>query len=569
MRQTPRDIIQRAKQLPRQGTADPGLLAGLDAGLKSILETFALYNDSSVQTVNATGKMAKTFDELATAFTTNTDKVKWLEKRNQSLQKTFMLTRKDAANFGQSIDKLSKDFGVGGKAARAYVENLQGIAKGFAGSSKFIESSFGKQMIKIQDDLVKTLGLSKETANAWTSMQVGRGGDLDEELKKQVAIGEAIKQATGYQDAQREIIEGMAGLSADIEAHYNRIPGSLELGILKAKQMGLTVEDIYNAGAKFLNVEETIGKELELQALTGQRLLDQDGESLINKYQQAHLNGDINAEAEALAAIMEKVGDDVKTNPYARQALADLTGLSTTKLAEITRSMALMDKVEGGQELFATSVAGIVADAETYKNTLEDARVTKGYQSTDQIQEDEKDKAETSIINEGLGENKAGDLVDSVTFQLQDYIKTLGTQISSLTATTLPLIKTAQGVAETINLGNAMKDQWLKSMVSLESGATTITADNVLVQGNSTATAAPATAAPGKYADGGVVPAGYPNDTYPALLTSGETVTPAGKLPPNPDMTMFATAIVNAIRQQTAALTNTSNNTSMNPPLWA
>ncbi len=34
-----------------------------------------------------------------------------------------------------------------------------------------------------------------------------------------------------------------------------------------------------------------------------------------------------------------------------------------------------------------------------------------------------------------------------------------------------------------------------------------------------------------KMAGGGVIPPGYPNDTYPALLTSGETVLPPGKLP--------------------------------------
>jgi hypothetical protein len=31
--------------------------------------------------------------------------------------------------------------------------------------------------------------------------------------------------------------------------------------------------------------------------------------------------------------------------------------------------------------------------------------------------------------------------------------------------------------------------------------------------------------------EGGVVPPGYPNDTYPAMLSSGETVTPPKKLP--------------------------------------
>lgn len=38
-----------------------------------------------------------------------------------------------------------------------------------------------------------------------------------------------------------------------------------------------------------------------------------------------------------------------------------------------------------------------------------------------------------------------------------------------------------------------------------------------------------ALAAVPKFAQGGIVPAGYPNDTFPALLTSGEVITPAGK----------------------------------------
>jgi hypothetical protein len=33
-----------------------------------------------------------------------------------------------------------------------------------------------------------------------------------------------------------------------------------------------------------------------------------------------------------------------------------------------------------------------------------------------------------------------------------------------------------------------------------------------------------------KMAEGGIIPGGYPGDTYPALLTSGEMVVPPGKL---------------------------------------
>lgn len=38
---------------------------------------------------------------------------------------------------------------------------------------------------------------------------------------------------------------------------------------------------------------------------------------------------------------------------------------------------------------------------------------------------------------------------------------------------------------------------------------------------------------------GGIVPAGYPNDSYPAMLTSGERVTPPGRLPENGSVQVF------------------------------
>jgi len=53
---------------------------------------------------------------------------------------------------------------------------------------------------------------------------------------------------------------------------------------------------------------------------------------------------------------------------------------------------------------------------------------------------------------------------------------------------------------------------------------------------------------------GGVVPAGYPNDTYPTFLTSGETITPAGGA--SPDVAQLTAAIVAAINNQTKALTS-------------
>jgi hypothetical protein len=63
-------------------------------------------------------------------------------------------------------------------------------------------------------------------------------------------------------------------------------------------------------------------------------------------------------------------------------------------------------------------------------------------------------------------------------------------------------------------------------------------------------------------ADGGVIPAGYPNDSFPDMLTSGETVTPAG------GFDQFAAAIVAAINSQTRALTDNKFGGGMNAPYY-
>lgn len=66
-----------------------------------------------------------------------------------------------------------------------------------------------------------------------------------------------------------------------------------------------------------------------------------------------------------------------------------------------------------------------------------------------------------------------------------------------------------------------------------------------------------------KMATGGVVPAGFPNDTYPALLTSGEMVIP--KAHPLPNMTGSAVEIFGEFRVRgsdlVTAISNTNNRT--------
>jgi hypothetical protein len=64
-----------------------------------------------------------------------------------------------------------------------------------------------------------------------------------------------------------------------------------------------------------------------------------------------------------------------------------------------------------------------------------------------------------------------------------------------------------------------------------------------------------------KFAEGGIVPPGFPNDSYPAFLTSGEKVIPQGKELPGNDMTnALLGKILTALQQQQTVETSVKFN---------
>jgi hypothetical protein len=85
---------------------------------------------------------------------------------------------------------------------------------------------------------------------------------------------------------------------------------------------------------------------------------------------------------------------------------------------------------------------------------------------------------------------------------------------------------------------NSLKSLQAANAASAIAGATSAGASvpfpgNILAiaSGIAAVLSALSTVVPSKMAEGGIIPAGYPNDSYPAMLSTGETVTPPGKLP--------------------------------------
>ena len=293
--------------------------------------------------------IASSIARVSKAFTNYADKATVLETRNQEIGKTFGLNIEQSAKFGSRLDELSTEMAIGGEAARRYTKNLAGIQNGFLAIDKPL-SEFQKKLLQGQKYMVDQLKVSEEAAEGYEYYAATIANSGIEQLAIQNEISKGIETATKLSGVQRDLTEDIGKLTADLQLQYSRIPGSLELAILKSRALGLSMTDLNKTGKTLLNIESSVGDELEYQLLTGRRLLTDDGESLTNAYRMATIQGDANKQAELMNKLIEDEGDLLSTNLIAREQAAKMLGMDETTLARSIQKQKLITKL-GAEDL--------------------------------------------------------------------------------------------------------------------------------------------------------------------------------------------------------------------------
>lgn len=548
MNQRDLHIIRRLKQQPRLGmpATDPN-----DAlqGFNDILKTIGTQSAITTRGLQAVIGGMQTMVEQVREATAN---LLMFEDRNKDLADTLGMTINNATRLGGVLDAQAKSFGVGGAKLRSYAKNLQGLIGNFATMNRLIETDYGKKLFNTQKIIQSTLKLSGDQANKYTQYVAGIGKDLEEQLALQFQIGKALDDATGTTGNFREIVAEIAGLTEDLQMQYGRIPGRLELGVAKAKALGMEMEDLNKAGTDLLDIETSIGEELEYQLISGRRLVDEvSGKSLTNAYREATLQGDASKQADIMNQLLEQEGETLKNNLFARQQMSTLLGTDEATLARALQKKSILESLPGGDALFDQTGEELMQAAKAMGATeeqLQELEAAEDRRTTDEKISDLFDVMTTTGIT-AIVKNPA------------DLQAALAAGVSGAAEGATSLVSPL-ATADNVNIAGAA--------VSIKTGAdmfvTAVETFRDVLLGNGTFTQfVPEQAVdgkPAKFAEGGVVPGGYPNDTYPALLTSGETVTPAG------GFDQFAALIVAAINRQTQALVNNKFGGGLNAPYY-
>lgn len=269
----------------------------------------------------------------------------FLLEREKDLAKAFGITAKSSALLSAKYSETAKNIGISNELMSKYRLSINKILPGM--SENILKTgAYGESLIRTNDLLQQHIGLTDDQTNSLTLAAAATGTDLETSVHNTAKLAAAMQSVTGETDTFKVMMEGVANTSLELRSEYSKFPGSLEVATLKARRLGMSMADIDSSAKHLLNIEESVGKELEYQLISGKRLVNAQGESLTNKLREAKLSGNPLKQAEAMTEILESQSDIIEHGNYLqKQALADAMGLTTEQLAGANAQKKLQEQI--------------------------------------------------------------------------------------------------------------------------------------------------------------------------------------------------------------------------------
>lgn len=368
------NIIERLKQQPRIGYPDPNpnpsvnvnlstteaqvnaIKADINAlknSLSKFAEDFAKTYESTMQAVSDSNLtlqyglsgLINVFDTYKNSMIAAMKQATFLEQRNKSLNTGLGITTKQSIALGESYDSMAESLRTSGEQIRNYAVAInKNLLPGMTNAIG-ANSTFSTGLMMTQDILTKQVGLSAESAANFELYAAGIGKSGIAQLGALDAFTDKFEKSSGMIGVFKDISAEIAGLGSDIQMAYGKLPGSLELSVMKSRMLGMKFSEIETMATNMLNIEDSVNKELEYQLLSGKRLADADGKSLTEKLRMAKITGDANKMVEATAEIYETQGDILEgNNHYAKEGLAQLMGMTQAQMMKAYQTQKLIKK---------------------------------------------------------------------------------------------------------------------------------------------------------------------------------------------------------------------------------
>ena len=146
------------------------------------------------------------------------------------------------------------------------------------------------------------------------------------------------EKATGASINMKEVLTEISSVSAEVRSSFQGNVKALTLQVIKAKALGLTLDKIAEIGKQSLEIESSIGKEMEARVLTG-KALD------LNAFRLAALNKDQAGMQKELVKQAGSFAEFNNLNSIAQSSMAEAFGMTVSEMANMLQKGELMKKL--------------------------------------------------------------------------------------------------------------------------------------------------------------------------------------------------------------------------------
>ncbi len=304
-----------ANKIAKQIDTFAGSLKGMGATIKEVNALVSANINEFAAMSAGVGRATAYFDDYAKATLKSIKNQSFLIESQQDLQKEFKLSSAGAFDFSKRLRAINVE--IGDAKLFKYAAGLGKITGGFITSTKGNDKLINS-LIKSQAFLQNNVGLSEEGAQSFELYAAGMGQSSEEALVKINEMSTALEEFTGISAVQQQsqIIQDITSMGADLQLQYGGVGNKLEVATMKARLLGTSMESLHGTGQSLLNIESSIGAEMEYQQLTGRRLLDNQGKSLTNEYRMATVTGNATKQAELMNQFIASEGDTLEKNLF-------------------------------------------------------------------------------------------------------------------------------------------------------------------------------------------------------------------------------------------------------------
>jgi hypothetical protein len=269
--------------------------------------------------------MAKGFSELAKGFGKALfDPLTILT----SILNTYLEINKASVDLQRLTGQNAVKFENIGANAATLKDTLETMSELTLRTGKNAQNIFSSEVLGQAAALKTTMGLTAEEAGGIAIMAQTSGKSVDDITESVVATTSAFNGANRSAVSQGQILRDVANTADSIKLSLGNNDVAITKAASAARRLGMDLGRVDQIASSLMNFEDSIGKELEAELLTGKELN-------LEKARELALTNDLAGLGEELFKNSSDIAEFGKMNRIQQESYAAALGMSRDELAKV------------------------------------------------------------------------------------------------------------------------------------------------------------------------------------------------------------------------------------------